>query len=286
MVSWAITGATRGIGLEYVNNLSADSNNEVFALIRSRTTAGALEDLAADRKNIHIIETDISRPEKLKETAAEISKSTNGSLDVVILNASSPGPDTFALSPSDFRGKEEALENEFYENVKANIISNIYVIDSLVDLIRKGHEKKIVFISSQSGDIEFNRITGLTAQIGYSVSKAGMNLVMTKIGAELAQEGIKTLSLSPGWVNTDAGKLMPREILSMQMIDIEAAKAVTGDPDVRKWIIGAFHKVDPNVEGPRPVEESVADQLRVIGNLSAAESGKFLTHHGNHDQWF
>lgn len=35
-----------------------------------------------------------------------------------------------------------------------------------------------------------------------------MNIIATKFGAELAQEGIKTLSLSPGWVNTDAGQLM------------------------------------------------------------------------------
>ena len=31
----------------------------------------------------------------------------------------------------------------------------------------------------------------------YSISKAGMNIVMTKFGAELAPDGIKTLSLSP-----------------------------------------------------------------------------------------
>lgn len=33
-----------------------------------------------------------------------------------------------------------------------------------------------------------------------------MNIVTTKFGVELAQDGIKTLSLSPGWVNTDAGQ--------------------------------------------------------------------------------
>ena len=41
--------------------------------------------------------------------------------------------------------------------------------------------------------------------VGYSVAKAGMNMVMTKLGVELAAEGIKTLSMSPGWVDTDAG---------------------------------------------------------------------------------
>lgn len=42
--------------------------------------------------------------------------------------------------------------------------------------------------------------------LGYSISKAGMNIAVTKFGAELAKEGIQTLSLSPGWVNTDAGQ--------------------------------------------------------------------------------
>ncbi|KAI9687157.1 MAG: hypothetical protein M1822_002568 [Bathelium mastoideum] len=206
MVSWAITGATRGIGLGFVDNLSADSKNQVFAIIRSRGTAGPLEELAAKRKNIHIVVTDISDPRKLDQAAAEVSKVTTGSLDVLILNAGSAGPETSALPPSAFRGKEEALEKEINENIKANLISNIYVINSFLDLVRNGKEKKIIFISSPSGDIEFNRVTGITTVLGYSVSKAGMNIVTTKFGAELAQDGIKTLSMSPGWVNTDAGQ--------------------------------------------------------------------------------
>ncbi len=90
--------------------------------------------------------------------------------------------------------------------VKNNLLSNIYVIHAFLDLVRNGKEKKIVFISSSSGDVEFTRITGIAAVLGYSAAKAGMNVAMTKFGAELAQEGIKTLSMSPGWVDTDAGQ--------------------------------------------------------------------------------
>ena len=86
------------------------------------------------------------------------------------------------------------------------MISNIFVINSFLDLVRNGKEKKIILISSQSGDIEFTRITGFPNLLGYSAAKASMMLVMSKFGAELAQYGIKTLSLSPGWVNTDAGQ--------------------------------------------------------------------------------
>lgn len=101
MVSWAVTGATRGIGFGFVNNLSVDPNNQVFALIRSRATASPLEELAAKRKNIHIVVTDISDPRKLDQATGEVSKVTGGSLDVLILNAGSAGPeDTSVLPPT------------------------------------------------------------------------------------------------------------------------------------------------------------------------------------------
>ena len=79
---------------------SVDPKNQVFAIIRSRGTAGPLEELAAKRKNIHIVVTDISDPKKLDQAAAEVSKVTAGSLDVLILNAGSAGPETSALPPS------------------------------------------------------------------------------------------------------------------------------------------------------------------------------------------
>jgi len=268
MVSWAITGATRGIGFGFVHNLSVDPKNQVFAIIRSRGTAGPLEELAAKRKNIHIVVTDLSDPKKLNQAVAEVSEVTAGSLDVLILNAGSAGPDTSALPPSAFHGKEEALEKEITENIKTNLISNIYVINSFLDLVRNGKEKKIIFISSQSGDVEFTRITGIPNVLGYSVSKAGMNIVTTKFGIELAQEGIKTVSLSPGWVDTDA------------------AREVTGDPAIRKFMLNAFHKLDQSVTGPISVDESVTDMLQVIQSLTEANSGKYLSHHGNNDEWF
>lgn len=79
---------------------SSDPNNQVFALIRSRGTAKPLEELASKRKNLHIIVTDIYDTKKLAEAATEVAKVTGGSLDILILNAGSAGPDTSGLSPS------------------------------------------------------------------------------------------------------------------------------------------------------------------------------------------
>ena len=61
---------------------------------------------------------------------------------------------------------------------------------------------------------------------------------------------------------------------------------MTGDPEVRKYVLSLFHKVDPNVEGPTPVKEAVSTMLRTIDNLTEENSGKFLTQHGDEDTWF
>jgi NAD(P)-dependent dehydrogenase (short-subunit alcohol dehydrogenase family) len=170
--------------------------------------------------------------------------------------------------------------------IKSNLISNIYVINSFLELVRNGKEKKIIFISSPSGDVEFTRVTGLSAGLGYSVSKAGMNIVATKFGAELAQDGIKTLSLSPGWVNTDAGKSIRKANRVGTEYWLRTARTVTGEPAVREYMLNAFRKLGQTVNGPVPVDESVTDMLQVIQSLTEANSGKFVTHHGNNDEWF
>lgn len=80
---------------------SQDVDNQVVALIRNRATAGPLEQLASQRKNIQIIVTDISSPSKLREAARETSQFTGRALDVLILNAGAAGSyETNLLAPS------------------------------------------------------------------------------------------------------------------------------------------------------------------------------------------
>jgi hypothetical protein len=51
-------------------------------------------------------------------------------------------------------------------------------------------------------------------------------------------------------------------------------------------MLSAFRKLDQSVNGPIPVEESVTSQLQVIQSLTEANSGKYLSHRGNNDDWF
>jgi hypothetical protein len=45
-------------------------------------------------------------------------------------------------------------------------------------------------------------------------------------------------------------------------------------------VLGLFHKIDPKVTGPAPVNEAVSNMLQVIQGLTEEDSGKFVTHHG------
>ena len=69
-------------------------------MIRSQKTAGPLNELAGSRKNIHVVETDISSPNRLKETAERVSSLTQGKLDVLIYNAYMGGTDAALFPPS------------------------------------------------------------------------------------------------------------------------------------------------------------------------------------------
>ncbi|OQN95152.1 hypothetical protein B0A48_18756 [Cryoendolithus antarcticus] len=263
MPSWVIVGAARGIGFEFVNQLSANSNNQVVAIIRNQSTASVLNALAEQRPNIHVLETDIFSPDSLREAVAKVEKVTKGALDVLIHNAYSAGTEAMFWTPSQFTGKETELHLELTETIKANVIGPILTINALLPLIHNGNEKKLIYITSGAGDVDMTRKSRLAGQIGYSASKAGGNVVMAKYAGELADEGIKTISISPGWVETPA------------------TEGLTANPAVLEYLLSAFKRLDPDVAGMIKVEESVKAQLEVIARLDAESSGAFVSHHGD-----
>ncbi|RYP20386.1 hypothetical protein DL765_002844 [Monosporascus sp. GIB2] len=284
MPSWAVTGASRGIGLEYVRQLSADARNEVFALIRSQPNA-ELAELVSSRSNLHTVEADVTDAQSLSRAASEVGKLTGGKLDVLISNACHPGLDLRFRPTSAFLGKEQELKNEIDACMSVNLLGAIYAINCFLPLIRNGEQKKIIYITSPSGDSKFTRQCGVTVTVGYSITKAGMNLVMSKYAAELGGEGIKTLSLSPGWVDTDGSKRLPHIKVSVWETDgtRSLARDMAPTQEVLDMALKVFQKVNPDLTGLMTPEESVRKQLEVINGLTTEQSGMALSHHGDNN---
>jgi NAD(P)-dependent dehydrogenase (short-subunit alcohol dehydrogenase family) len=212
MPSYAITGAGRGMGLEYVRQLTSDPSNIVFALVRTPEKATKLQELATERPNIHILKADVTDFKSLSEAAEATSKVTGGKLDVLIHNAVNIDEASAGLVPSQLPSDAEGMQAIFKDAINTAIFATVWVTNAYLPLIEAGEQKKIIHISTGLVDLDLINGTGIAFAIPYSVGKAGMNIVSAKYGAELEPKGIKVLALSPGYVDTYEGpcKFLPR----------------------------------------------------------------------------
>ena len=60
-------------------------------------------------------------------------------------------------------------------------------------------------MSSRLGSIELRGNTQLGGAISYQCAKSGLNMLTKQAAIDLANSGIKVVSLSPGWVKTEMG---------------------------------------------------------------------------------
>ncbi|KAH8914747.1 NAD(P)-binding protein, partial [Atractiella rhizophila] len=196
----------RCIGLEYVRQLSSDSDNTVFALARDPSSASSLAALAKERKNISIIKADVSDLDQIAQAAKEVEAQLNGKgLDILVNNAGITGtPQGADVMTFPFTSN---TAEAFTEAFRVNVVGPIETTKAFLPLLRKGVDKKIVFISSNLGlqykvgtplDFDANKV-GMSGP--YSVSKTALNMASHKLAVELGKEGFIVFLLHPGWVS-------------------------------------------------------------------------------------
>ena len=188
-----ITGASRGIGLEICSQLMADGHH-VLATYRSQKTAGSLLDLSVRAKNLHTFQMDVDSTDSVKSAMSEIAKRFS-SLDLVFNNAG-----ILDWSPLD-----EVSSDAFRLIYETNVIGVFRVSEAAIPLLRNGHEPLIVNLSSRLGSIELRGNSQLGGAIAYQCSKAALNMLTKQMSIDYAKHGVRTISISPGWVKTDMG---------------------------------------------------------------------------------
>ncbi|KAJ7665055.1 hypothetical protein DFH06DRAFT_1186491 [Mycena polygramma] len=264
MPSYVVTGATGGIGFEYVRQLSAESQNAVFAIVGNKRSKVAAKLHALSRRNITVISADVNDPSALEIAAASVARVTIGSLDYLINTAGKSNHPGLAL---DQFPDPETLEDDLIDIFKANTISVVHLINAFLPLLRNSRTKKVVVLSSGLADLDFTLSGETAAEPSYSISKAALNMVVAKYAAQFKSEGFVFLALSPGLVNVpDTGPVTAKAVDELVMI----SKAIA--------------KVAPDFKGPMPPEESVRMQLEVIYRWTVQETGAFVSHLGT-KQW-
>lgn len=203
MPSYVVSGAARGLGYEFVQQISREPSSTVFALVRNVEKATALNELSSSRKNIHVIHCDVTLPADIEAAAAAVGTATGGSLDVLIHNAYATDSETLAIPPSAFTTENALVAKKGIDVALGTAVyAVLWLTNAFLPLIRKGKDKKIIHISSGIVDTALVEKSGLTAGVPYAISKASTNILVAKFAAELRDEGIWVLALSPGWVNT------------------------------------------------------------------------------------
>lgn len=267
MSSYAITGASRGLGLELVTQLSSVPSNTIFALVRDPNNSPALQGLANERSNIHVLTADVTDPDAILNAAASVSTVTGGKLDILIHNAAGMDHTAMPLAPSQLPFEREALAAMFRLEMSTSVFGAIWTTNAFLPLLEKGREKKVVHITTAMADVDFVNTTGIAYGVAAGVSKAGLNLVTAKYAAEFAEKGIKFLALSPGWVNTMEGPAPPQMKPFFELM------------------LSQFRRAEPKLEGPLTKSDSVRMQLEVIDKLDQKLSGQVVSHHGDKN-WF
>jgi NAD(P)-dependent dehydrogenase (short-subunit alcohol dehydrogenase family) len=204
MPSYLVTGASRGLGYEFIRQFSFDPTNQVFGLVRNKPATD--KKIAEDGlKNITIIEADIIDRRSLQAAKVQLEEVTGGSLDYLINNAAFLSAKSAFNSLTDFADEPEVLDNELWTCFNTNVVGVINTINTFLPLIQKSQVKKVISISTGFADNDLVADFDLYEAAPYSISKAALNMASAKYAARHGKDGILFLAISPGLVATGNG---------------------------------------------------------------------------------
>jgi NAD(P)-dependent dehydrogenase (short-subunit alcohol dehydrogenase family) len=191
MPSVLITGANRGLGLEFARQYLADGWR-VFATCRDPAAAAQLQHFAKSSSNkLTVIEMDVTDAASVRKAATQIK---DVAIDVMINNAGITGVSGQRLGNIDY--------DSWARVINVNTMGPLRVLESFVDHLTRSERKLAVSITSGMGSLADNTSGG---SIGYRSSKAALNMVMRSAAIDLAPRDIACVVVNPGWVKTDMG---------------------------------------------------------------------------------
>lgn len=186
-----ITGANRGLGLEFARQYTADGWT-VHACCRSPDQADALRELGRGKKQLRIHQLGMTAWDGMAALAKQLATEP---LDVLLNNAGIYGDkdgQTFgALQPE-----------QWMQVFEVNTIAPLKMAEAFLPHVAAGRMKVMAFISTQMASIADNRQGG---SYYYRTTKTALNMALKNLSIDMHPKGITVLALHPGWVRTDMG---------------------------------------------------------------------------------
>jgi NAD(P)-dependent dehydrogenase (short-subunit alcohol dehydrogenase family) len=216
-----ITGAGRGLGLEFTRQYAADGWR-VLALARAASPELAAAMSANPAITHHAL--DVEHLAAIRSLATTL---RGTAIDVLINNAGAIGTAGRGSGASRFGATDY---DAWLLALKVNVQAPLAMAEAFIDHVAASEQKKIVTLSSLMGSMSANRLGGFYA---YRSSKAGANAVAKSMALDLARRGVVCLALHPGWARTDLGgphaELPPeKSVAGLRRVIAEAGPAQSG----------------------------------------------------------
>ncbi|RAH64888.1 SDR family oxidoreductase [Aspergillus aculeatinus CBS 121060] len=192
-----ITGSSRGLGLELVQQFAALLPENGLIIAAARNTTPALEEVIAREKGrVAFVALDIT-DEASVVRSAEVVRGVLGDRKLEILvNCAGVIGETQEKAGS-------SADLDF--TLSVNVTGTHTVTRSYLPLMQGAPVKKVVNISSQYGSMARARANDYAKLPAYKVSKAALNALTVQYALSYEADGFVFMAVHPGWLQTDMG---------------------------------------------------------------------------------
>ncbi|RMZ68685.1 short chain dehydrogenase [Pyrenophora seminiperda CCB06] len=263
-------GVSKGIGFEFMKQISSDAQNLVIGLVRDTqaTEKKAVAEFGALRENIRLVQADLGSHASLKraaETAAGIVG--DAGVDVLVANAGLVSYFDGFKPIGDLAGKPDELEKCASELFQINVVGNVHLFHAFLPLLLKSNTqtKRVITLTSGVADLDLTNDFDLDIGALYAASKAAMNMVIAKFSVQYKYQGVLFMGISPGVVEVGHYDTVSEDEMKGMVAFVEKLK-----------------KYAPDFAGPISTEESVR-RMREVWEKATIEkdAGAFVSHLGN-----
>jgi NAD(P)-dependent dehydrogenase (short-subunit alcohol dehydrogenase family) len=180
--TWLVTGAGRGMGVDFARAALAAGHNVVATGRNSDTVSSAV----GEHENLLVTELDITDAQSAGQ-AVSAAVARFGGIDVLINNAGNFFGGFFEeLSPQQVRSQ-----------IETNLFGPMTVTRAVLPVMRKQRSGLVISISSTAG------VVGGAFGSAYAASKFGLEGWMEGLAGEVEPYGIRTMIVEPGFFRTE-----------------------------------------------------------------------------------
>ena len=184
MTTIMITGASRGLGLEFARQFYSEECR-VIATCRNPKNANELNSIG----DIDVHSLDVTDDKSVANLADKL---RGENIDILINNAG-------VIGQRDGFGR---LDYDIWaETMDTNVFGPMRVAEAFRDNVMNSEKKQMIFITSRMGSIT----EAVPNAYVYRSSKAALNMAVKCLSVELEQQGLIAVLFHPGHVQTDMG---------------------------------------------------------------------------------